>query len=64
MKDFTVTIKENKIIAENIYELTLALPEKSEIKGGQFVNVSTGDNSQLLRRPFGVMKVEGKDVTL
>ncbi|MDE7452792.1 MAG: dihydroorotate dehydrogenase electron transfer subunit, partial [Clostridia bacterium] len=51
-------------IAENIYELTVTLPEKLEIKGGQFVNISTGDNSQLLRRPFGVMKAEGRDITL
>lgn len=64
MKDLTATIKENKLIAENIYELTLTLPEKLEIKGGQYVNISTGDNSQLLRRPFGVMKAEGKDITL
>ncbi len=64
MKDLTAIIKENKLIAENIYGMTLTLPEKLEIKGGQFVNISTGDNSQLLRRPFGVMKAEGMDITL
>ncbi len=64
MKDLTATIKENKLIAENIYELTLTLPQKTEVKGGQFVNISTGDSSQLLRRPFGVMKAEGNDITL
>ena len=64
MKDLTATIKENKLIAENIYELTLTLPQKMEVKGGQFVNISTGDSSQLLRRPFGVMKAEGNDITL
>ncbi|MDE5943233.1 MAG: dihydroorotate dehydrogenase electron transfer subunit [Clostridia bacterium] len=64
MKDLKAVIKENKLIAENIYELTLTLPEKVNIKGGQFVNISTGDSSKLLRRPFGVMKAEGKDITL
>lgn len=64
MKDLTATVKENKLIAESIYALTLSLPERQEIKGGQFANISAGDNSLLLRRPFGVMKTDGNDITL
>ena len=53
MKDLIATVKCNREIAENIYMLTLALPESAGmIKGGQFLNLSTGDNSQLLRRPL------------
>lgn len=65
MKDLTATVKNNILIAENIYMLTLTLPGKSlKIKGGQFVNLSTGEGSHLLRRPLGVMKVEGNDITV
>ncbi len=65
MKDLTATVKSNIKIAEKIYMLTLVLPENAGIiKGGQFVNLSTGDNSQLLRRPLGVMKAEGCDITV
>ena len=65
MKDVLATVKSNYAIAENIYMMTLTLSESvGEIHGGQFVNLSTGDNSQLLRRPLGVMKAEGDDVTV
>ncbi|MDE6442648.1 MAG: dihydroorotate dehydrogenase electron transfer subunit [Clostridia bacterium] len=65
MKDVLSTVKSNTLIAENIYMLTLALPENTEkIKGGQFVNIATGDGSHLLRRPLGVMKVEGSELTV
>lgn len=64
MKDYSGTVKSNSAIAENIYMLTLTLTEAAEIKGGQFVNLETGDGSQLLRRPLGVCKVEGKDISV
>lgn len=65
MKDLLATVKSNEKIAENIYMMTLTLPENAgKIKGGQFVNLSTGDSSQLLRRPLGVMKVEGNDISV
>lgn len=65
MKDLIATVKQNTLIAENIYMITLTLKEGAgEIHGGQFVNLSTGDNSQLLRRPLGVMKVEGRDISV
>jgi len=65
MKDLFVTVKSNLPIAENIYMMTLEFPEEIEgIRGGQFLNLSTGDNSQLLRRPLGICAVEGKDITV
>lgn len=65
MKDLLCIVKSNKLIAENIYMMTLTLSEGAGcIRGGQFVNLSTGDGSQLLRRPLGVMKVEGNDVSV
>lgn len=64
MKELTATVKENKIIAENIYSLTLTFPEELEIRGGQFINISTGNPAHLLKRPFGVVKREGRDVTV
>lgn len=65
MKDILVTVKENIEIAENIYMLTFTPDEKvGEICGGQFVNISTGDNTQLLRRPFGVAKTDGENISV
>lgn len=65
MKELVSTVKECKLIAENVYSLTVTLPESvGEIKGGQFLNIATGDNSRLLKRPFGIVKAEGLDVTV
>lgn len=65
MKDLIATVARNEEIAQNIYAITLELPESvGDIHGGQFVNLSTGDKSRLLRRPLGVMKAEGNLITV
>ena len=65
MKDLSVTVKSNKKIAENIYMITFTLPEGAgAMHGGQFVNLSTGNGANLLRRPLGVCMVEGDDVSV
>jgi dihydroorotate dehydrogenase electron transfer subunit len=64
MKELTAKVKENKEIAQNIYSITLTLPQSvGQIKGGQFLNLSTGSSKLLLKRPFGIVKHEGNDVT-
>ena len=65
MTDLSATVKSNKRIAQNIYMITLTLPEGAgALHGGQFVNLSVGDNSLLLRRPLGVCIAEGNDLSL
>ncbi len=65
MKELVSTVKEVKRIAENTFSLTVTLPESvGVITGGQFLNISTGDGSRLLKRPFGIVKAEGNDVTV
>lgn len=65
MKDAISTVKDVKKIALNTYSLTVTLPEDAGvIKGGQFLNISTGDGSRLLRRPLGIVKAEGRDITV
>ena len=65
MKDLLATVKQNTEIAENIYKMTLTLPESAgALAGGQFVNLATGDGLQLLRRPLGICLAEGKDITV
>lgn len=65
MKELLATVKENKQIAENIWAITLTLPESvGKIKGGQFLNLAVGDRVHLLKRPLGIMKAEGSDVTV
>lgn len=65
MKELVAKVIENKQIAENIFSLTLALPESAgEIRGGQFLNLSTGDGIHLLKRPFGIVKADDGRVTV
>lgn len=65
MKELVASVKEVKKIAENTFSLTVTLPESAgEIKGGQFLNISTGDSSRLLKRPFGIVECVGNDVTV
>jgi len=65
MKDLIVTVKSNSAIANGIYKMVITLPESvGDIRGGQFLNLSTGDNSHLLRRPLGICMVDGKDITV
>lgn len=64
MKELVSTVKEVKQIAENTFSLTVTLPERVEVRGGQFLNISTGDGSRLLKRPLGIVKLEGNDVTV
>ncbi len=65
MKEILSTVKSNQLIAENIYALTLTLSQDvGAIRGGQFLNVATGNGKHLLKRPLGIMKVEGNDVTV
>lgn len=65
MKDLSATVKSNKKIAENIYMITLTLPEGvGAMHGGQFVNLSTGNGAHLLRRPLGVCIVDGDDISV
>lgn len=64
MKDLQVKVLQNLQIAENIRAITFELPEKVEIHGGQFVNLSVGNASLPLRRPLGVCRVAGNAVTV
>ena len=63
MRDYQATILENKPAAENIYSLTLALPEAVKIRAGQFADLSVG-GAHLLKRPLAVCKADGEKVTV
>lgn len=63
MKDYRATVKSNTVIAENVYMITLTLPEAAQIRGGQFADISVG-GEYLLRRPLGICIAEGRDISL
>ena len=63
MKEFTVSVKSNSPIARGIFAMAVTLPEEVSVKGGQFLNISTGNHAHLLKRPFGIMRKDGPDVT-
>lgn len=65
MKEILATVKQNREIAHEIMEIRLNLSEDAgEIKGGQFVNLSVGDGAFLLKRPLGICRAKGRDITL
>lgn len=64
MKEVLATVIENKPIAENIRSMTLSLPEKIPMRCGQFINLSTGNRMQLLKRPLGIAKHTENSVTV
>ena len=61
MKDTVFTIKNNKKIAKNTYEMVLC-GDCADIKCGQFVNIKL--DGFYLRRPISVCDVEGDELTL
>ena len=63
MREYQATILENNPAAENIYSLTLALPEAVKIRAGQFADLSVG-GAHLLKRPLAVCKADGEKVTV
>lgn len=62
MRELTVTVLENKCIAEDIYSLTFALEKEMKINAGQFCMIAVGEKP--LRRPIAVCKAEGERVTV
>ncbi|MBO4989155.1 MAG: dihydroorotate dehydrogenase electron transfer subunit [Clostridia bacterium] len=66
MREIKVEILENKEIAENIYALTFSVPSDlaKEVRPGQFVNLSTGEQNLLLKRPLGVCRKTDSSVTV
>lgn len=65
MKEVLATIIQNEEIAQGIWAITLKLPEPiGKVHGGQFLNLAVGDKTHLLKRPLGIMKADGDEVTV
>ena len=63
MKKISVAvIKENILIAPDIYRMELTLPEDINALPGQFVNVYLDDGAHLLPRPISICRAEGKSL--
>lgn len=61
MYEGSVTVLENKRIAENIYSLTFATEGEVKVRCGQFCMI--GVRGYPLRRPLAVCKAEGERIT-
>ena len=65
MKEFIVTVAENRPIAQNVYSMRFLLPERAEgLACGKFVNISVGDGAHLLRRPIAICGYDENSVTI
>lgn len=64
MKDYLTEVVSNKEIAKNIYEMTLKNTEGEfeKIHCGQFLHLEIP--GFLLRRPFGIYKFGGKEISI
>lgn len=60
----TATVKENILIAPDIYRMQLELAEEVQVNPGQFVNVYLDDGVHLLPRPISICCAEGNALTL
>lgn len=55
VKELQAKVDSNEQIAPGIFEMTLRLTEGIDFRCGQFLNLSVGDGSRLLRRPFAII---------
>ena len=62
MKDSIFTVKSNKKIAKNTYEMVLVGDTSDITASGQFVNIKL--DGFYLRRPISVCNVEGDELTI
>ncbi|MDD6327240.1 MAG: dihydroorotate dehydrogenase electron transfer subunit [Eubacteriales bacterium] len=61
----TATVIEQKMIAQDIYDMTLAAKEIAvQAKPGQFVDLYCADGSKLLPRPISLCEIDKKAGTL
>lgn len=58
------TVLSNDRIAENIFKIVIRLPEKIDVRAGQFVNIYLDDKSMLLPRPISICDAAEDTVTL
>ena len=52
LKDYAAQVLSNRPVAQDIYEMTLRVPELPQIAGAQFVNILLPTREHVLRRPF------------
>lgn len=64
MKEYIARVISNERIAPNVCALTFDIGESVNVRAGQFLNISTGDGANLLRRPIAVCKTEESLVTV
>lgn len=64
MKDYSVKVLSNTLIAKNIYEMSLAVNGEFEVMVGQFVNLSLPEGKHLLRRPFCIADFDYEEKTI
>lgn len=62
MREVSVTVLENKPIAEEVYSLTFACGEAIPVRAGQFCMIAVGEKP--LRRPIAICKAEGERITV
>lgn len=55
MKECKAVLSKNREVADGIFEAELLFDEKVDgLQAGKFLNVSVGDKSHVLKRPFGI----------
>lgn len=55
MKEYKAILESNREVANGIFEAQLLFGEKVDgLSAGKFLNVSVGDKSHVLKRPFGI----------
>jgi len=64
MKEYLVKVVKNEALTPSVNALTFDAGEEASVRAGQFLNISTGSEINLLRRPIAICKAEGRLITV
>lgn len=64
MKDYKVKVLSNVALNSSVFEMKLLVDGEFSARCGQFINLSTPSDKQLLRRPFCVADYDESSVTV
>lgn len=64
MKEYQAIVTACKPLTANVQALSFDIGEQAVVRPGQFLNISTGNEMNLLRRPIAICKAEGSEITV
>lgn len=64
MNDYELEILSNRKVADGVMEMSLRIPVRVALKGGQFIHIALHDGAHILRRPLCICDCEEDVLTV